>query len=109
MSGPMKAENAPLVMNKLTKFWIVLFAGGLLGLVLPGGSAAAKCADEIPFVEAQARAEPDWLRRETTLALLTEAKRDASRGREMECRASVGQARTQLRGDAKASASGNSG
>jgi hypothetical protein len=109
MNSLMKAENGALVMNNLTKFWTILLFGGLLSLVLPIGPAAAKCADEIAFVEALARAEGDWLRRETTLAILTEAKRDALRGREMECHASVGRARMQLRGQAKASAGDVSG
>ncbi len=73
-----------------------------IGLLLTGGllarPAVAGCLQDLPPVEARARVDQDWLRRETALALLTEARRDAARGRETACAAALDRARLQLVG-----------
>ena len=48
-------------------------------------------------VVAAPEVDQDWVRRETVLAMLTEARRDAARGREAGCVAILEQALTQLR------------
>lgn len=62
-----------------------------------GDRPGTACLREVGFVERLARAEADWMKRETTLAALTEARREAERGREAACMAVVDKARSLLR------------
>ena len=81
------------------KFLAAIMVTLTLGAAMP---AAAGCREEINFIESQARAEEDWLKRETALAMLMEAKREASRQREDSekmCMQAVERARSQLRHD----------
>jgi hypothetical protein len=72
---------------------ICILATGIAGAV----PAAAACLQQADFVARQVRGEPDWLRRETVLAMLIEARRDAARGHESACIATLNRARAQLR------------
>lgn len=65
-----------------------------LGVV---NQAAATCLQDAALLAVRTRADPDWLRRETVMALVTEARRDALRGREAACTATLDQARAQSR------------
>jgi hypothetical protein len=70
-----------------------------IGLLLAGiGPAAAGCLQDLAPVETRVRRDSDWLRRETAMALLVEARRDATRGREAACIAGLDQARLRLTG-----------
>jgi hypothetical protein len=82
-------------MEKFTTILTIgmLFAGGFW--IRP---AVADCLRDLAPVEARARTDQDWLRRETVMALLTEARRDAARGREAACVTTLDRARSQLLG-----------
>ena len=77
---------------------IVRICGFGMALVVTGpGPALAGCLDTMGPVQRRALGEQDWVRRETVLAMLTEARRDAIRGAEAACLATLDRARAQLR------------
>lgn len=94
----MKAQIAGQVMEKFTTILSPVLALAAILVVNQPAPAAAGCLQEVSFVETQARWEPDWMRRETVLAMLIEARRDANKGREAACMVTVDKARAQLRG-----------
>jgi hypothetical protein len=82
----------------MEKFTTILTIGLFLTGALLARPAAAGCLQDLAPVEARARRDQDWLRRETALALLVEARRDAARGREAACVTALDHARLQLLG-----------
>jgi hypothetical protein len=80
----------------MEKFTTIVTIGLLLSGALPARYAVAGCLQDLAPVEARARNDQDWLRRETALALLIEARRDATRGREAACVTALDRARSQL-------------
>ena len=61
------------------------------------GPAEAGCLQEASSLATRAQGAPDWLRRETVLALVAEARRDARLGREAACVSALERARAQSR------------
>lgn len=59
-------------------------------------SDGGACRNEIDQLASVAKAEPDWLKREVVFALLTEARHEASHGREPSCLDRVASARAEL-------------
>lgn len=80
----------------MEKFTTILSIG-LLSAVLSGGVAAAGCLQDAALLARRTQGDQDWIRRETVLAILTEARRDAQRGHEAACASSLERARVQLR------------
>ena len=80
----------------MEKFTTILSIG-LLAAVLLAGSAGAGCLQDASALAARTQGDQDWVRRETVLAMLAEARRDAQRGREAACASTLAQARTQSR------------
>jgi hypothetical protein len=69
--------------------------GALVSLAEPT-PPISPCLRETQALIETVQAEPDWLKREVALALLNEARRDATHGREAGCRATLASAREQL-------------
>jgi hypothetical protein len=88
-----KAESTGQVMEKFTTILAVF----MLSLAAVNQPAAAGCLQDAAALAARARADQDWLRRETVMALVTEARRDAVRGREAACASTLDRARAQSR------------
>ena len=80
----------------MEKFTTIL-AAAVLSLGLVNQPAVAGCLQDATVLAARARSDQDWLRRETIMALVTEAKRDALRGRETACVSVLERARVQAR------------
>jgi hypothetical protein len=80
----------------MEKFTTILSIG-FLATVLLIGTAAAGCLQDASVLAARAQGDQDWIRRETVLAILAEARRDAQRGREAACTSTLERARTQSR------------
>jgi hypothetical protein len=80
----------------MEKFTTILAAVGL-SLTLVNQPAVAGCLQDATLLAARAQGDQDWLRRETIMALVTEAKRDALRGRETACASMLERARVQAR------------
>jgi hypothetical protein len=80
-------------MEKFTTILSIAF----LSMGLFCGAARAGCLQDASVLAARAQGDPDWVRRETVLAILAEARRDAQRGREAACASTVQRARTQSR------------
>lgn len=89
----MKAENTGQVMEKFT----TILASAMLFLALVNHPANAGCLQDAATLAARTRTDQDWLRRETVMALVAEAKREALRGRETGCASTLERARTQAR------------
>lgn len=81
----------------MEKFTIIFGICVLLTGFALGGPAMAGCLQHLPSLEARVRQDQDWLRRETVMAMLVEARREAARGREKACIIMLEQARAQLR------------
>jgi hypothetical protein len=88
-----KAENTGQVMEKFT----TILAIGALSLTLLTGPAAAGCLQDAASLASRAQRDQDWIRRETVLAMVVEARRDALRGREAACASALARARAQSR------------
>ena len=69
----------------------------ILSLTVISRPAAAGCQQDAAALAARVRIDQDWLRRETVMALVAEAKRDAVRGREAACASTLAQARVRSR------------
>jgi hypothetical protein len=69
----------------------------MLSLAAVNQPAAAGCLQDAAALAVRAQGDQDWLRRETVMALVTEAKRDAARGREASCVSTLDRARAQSR------------
>lgn len=95
MVAAIKAENPIQVMEKFTTILTIAALAIAAAWATP---AAAGCLQELTQLEARLRGDQDWLRRETTLAMIVEARRDAVRGREAACITTLNQARSQLPG-----------
>lgn len=80
----------------MEKFTTILSIG-FLAAVLLGGAAMAGCLQDASALATRAQGDRDWIRRETVLAILAEARRDAQRGREAACASTLERARTQSR------------
>lgn len=80
----------------MEKFTITLVIGVLSVGFAWGGPAHAGCLQDVALMAARVRTDQDWIRRETVLAMLTEARRDAMRGREDTCISALERARAQL-------------
>lgn len=80
----------------MEKFTTILAAVGL-SVAFVNQPAAAGCLQDAASLAARARGDQDWLRRETIMALVTEAKRNALRGRETACASMLERARVQAR------------
>ena len=78
----------------MEKFTTIL-AIGVLSMVVLAGPAAAGCLQEATALASRAQADRDWMRREIVLAMITEARRDALRGREAACASALDRARAQ--------------
>jgi hypothetical protein len=81
----------------MEKFTTILAIGLLTAGLAMVNPAFAGCLQDVASTQSRARVDQDWVRRETVLAMLTEARRDAARGRESGCVAILEQARAQLR------------
>jgi hypothetical protein len=79
----------------MEKFTTIL-AVAMLSLALVN-QASAGCLQDATSLAVRAQGDQDWLRRETVIALVTEARRDALRGREAACVTTLERARTQWR------------
>lgn len=79
----------------MEKFTTILAAAAVL-TALGAGPVVADCAADIRSVAARAKQDSDWVRRETILALLAEARRDAARGHEAACLSTLTLARARL-------------
>jgi hypothetical protein len=83
-------------MNKVNTI-LALLGLGLAVSALDAGPASADCLRSMSLVQRRALGAQDWVVRETALAMLTEARREASRGAEAACLVTLEQVRTQLR------------
>lgn len=78
---------------------ILAMLGSAVAALLSWSEPAATpgpCQREVAALTASARGEPDWLKREVALALLTEARHAAAHGREAVCRDTLASAREHL-------------
>ena len=80
----------------MEKFTTILSIG-FLSLALFCGAAKAGCLQDASALATRTQSDPDWVRRETVLAILAEARRDAQRGREAACASTLQRAQTQSR------------
>jgi hypothetical protein len=80
----------------MEKFTTIL-AIGMLSMAVLAGPAEAGCLQEASSLATRAQGDPDWLRRETVLAMVAEARRDARLGREAACVSALERARAQAR------------
>jgi hypothetical protein len=80
----------------MEKFTTILAVAALC-LVAIDQPARAGCLQDAASLAARTSGDPDWLRRETVMALVAEAKRDALRGRETACASTLRRARVQAR------------
>jgi hypothetical protein len=80
----------------MEKFTTILSIG-FLSAALFAGTAGAGCLQDASVMAARTQGDQDWVRRETVLAMLAEARRDAQRGREAACASTLARARTQSR------------
>jgi hypothetical protein len=69
----------------------------ILSLAVVSRPAAAGCLQDAASLAVRVQGDQDWLRRETVMALVAEAKRDAVRGREAACASTLQQARLRSR------------
>ena len=92
-----KTESTGQVMEKFT----TILAIAMLSLVAVNQPETAGCLRDAAALATRARVDQDWLRRETVMALVTEAKRDAMRGREAACVSTLDRARAQSRAAAQ--------
>jgi hypothetical protein len=88
-----KAENTGQVMEKFT----TILAIGVLSMGLLAAPAGAGCLQDATLLATRAQGDQDWIRRETVLAMVMEARRDALRGREAACSSALRRARAQAR------------
>ena len=79
----------------MEKFTTIL-AVAMLSLVAVN-HAGAGCLQDASALATRAQTDQDWLRRETVMALVTEARREALRGREAICTSTLDRARAQSR------------
>jgi len=80
----------------MEKFTTILSIG-VVSVTLFCGAAAAGCLQDAAALASRTQGDRDWIRRETVLAILAEARRDAQRGRETACASTLERARTQSR------------
>ncbi|HEX2113307.1 MAG TPA: hypothetical protein VHM01_02785 [Alphaproteobacteria bacterium] len=80
----------------MEKFTTILAIGMLSAAVL-GTPAAAGCLQDAAALARRTQADRDWIRRETVLAMVMEARRDALRGREAACVSALERAQAQSR------------
>lgn len=79
----------------MEKFTTILIAAMLTLTAV--SQASAGCLQDASALAARAQTDQDWLRRETVMALLTEARREALRGREAIYASTLDRARAQSR------------
>jgi hypothetical protein len=80
----------------MEKFTTIL-AIGMLSLAVLAEPATAGCLQDARSLASRAQGDADWLRRETVLAMVAEARRDALRGREAACVSALERAQAQSR------------
>jgi len=80
----------------MEKFTTILSIA-MLSMSLLGTAAQAGCLQDAAALANRTQADQDWIRRETVLAVLAEARRDAQRGREAACVSGLERARAQSR------------
>jgi hypothetical protein len=80
----------------MEKFTTILSIA-VLSVGLLDAPAWAGCLQDAAALASRTQADQDWIRRETVLAMLAEARRDAQRGREAACVSGLERARAQSR------------
>lgn len=80
----------------MEKFTTIL-AIGMLSVAALAAPAGAGCLQDVGALATRVQVDSDWLRRETVLAMVAEARREARLGREAACVTALERARAQSR------------